>query len=285
MKNRIKNVSIIILSLALIISIAIIVYLLSNKFNAIQEIEGKVIVVDKNYLIIESSEEDYLINGSKNEYEIGDIVKFKYKTKNLNSKNSPKSIKIDDEKLVEKTEDEHLDDDNEPEIPPVIDKNPPVIDKDKEVLNYFQNLEKDFKSGSIKESLKDGFITVVDFLFYEGKIKGYKFSDLSDSAKLKVLSMVLYFDEKIDTYFPDYKESISSTSGKIYTNVKKDIVESYLNVTTKVCEYNEDLCITAKNGFQTLKKNFGLTWELIKDIAGDGLDKIKKWYEIFSNKR
>ena len=122
---------------------------------------------------------------------------------------------------------------------------------------------------------------MVDFLFYNGTIKGHTFNDLTSSAKLKVLSMALYFDSKIDKYFPGYKESISNTASKIYTNVKERIVKAYLTITTSICNANSELCNEAKSNFQELKNNFGLTWELLKDIAGDGLANLKNWYEIW----
>ena len=94
----------------------------------------------------------------------------------------------------------------------------------------------------------------------------------------------MYFDSKIDKYFPGYKESISSTASKAYTSVKSNIVKAYLNLTTKICSENEELCESAKNDFNVMKKSFGLTWSLIKDIAGDASDSIKSWYEIYSGK-
>lgn len=160
----------------------------------------------------------------------------------------------------------------------------PKKDADTEVLSYFNELNSDLESGSIKNSLKSSFISVVDFLFYNGTIKGHTFSDLTTSAKLKVLKIALYFDSKIDKYFPGYKESISSGTKKVYTNVKNKIVSTYLNITTSICNSNSELCSTAKKGFLELKKDFGLTWSLIKDIAGDGVANIKNWYEIWSGK-
>lgn len=155
---------------------------------------------------------------------------------------------------------------------------------DRAVLGYFEDLESDFNATSIKDSVKSGFITVVDFLFYDGTIKGYSFSQLTSSAKLKVLKMGLYFDSKIEKYFPGYKESISNTTSKVYTNIKEKIVRAYLTLTTSICASNSELCSSAKEGFGELKTNFGLTWSLIKDIAGDGITNLKSWYEIWSGK-
>lgn len=165
-----------------------------------------------------------------------------------------------------------------------IDKVEENTNADAQVLNHFNELKSDFDATSLKDSVKNGFITVVDFIFYNGKIKGYTFNELSDSAKLKVLSMALYFDSKIEKYFPGYKESISNTTNKIYTTVKEEIVSNYLELATIICSNNTDLCDSAKNSFNTIKENFGLTWSLIKDIAGDGLTNIKSWYEIWSGK-
>lgn len=285
---------IITLSILLIIAISAIICLIISKSNTEKELTGTVIVADSKYVLVESEGEDYLVDDITGTYEIGNKVKFKYREKNLDEDSNPKRIKIYEEILIEESPtDEPVIEDIPPQNPtPKPDTGHTVVtppntvtkNADDEVLTYFDELDRSFQASSIKDSLKSGFITVVDFLFYNGTIKGHTFKDLSDSAKLKVLSMALYFDEKIETYFPGYKESISSTTNKIYTNAKNEILTTYLNVAAKVCENNEDLCTSAKEGFETLKKNFGLTWALIKDIAGDGLDSLKNWYEIFSGK-
>lgn len=152
------------------------------------------------------------------------------------------------------------------------------------VMNYMNELQTEMDKPSLGESVKKGFITVIDFLFYNGQIKGYTFNELSSSVKLKVLSMVLYFDSKIEKYFPGYKESISSTTKKVYNNVKNMIVSTYLNITTSICQNNSDICEQAKKDFASLKNNFGLTFDLIKDLASDGISNLKSWYEIWSGK-
>ncbi len=155
---------------------------------------------------------------------------------------------------------------------------------DTEVISYFNDLKSNFDASSVKDSVKSGFVSVIDFLFYGGTIKGHTFNELTSTAKLKVLEMALYFDSKIDKYFPGYKDTISTTTGKAYNTVKSKIVESYLTITTAICQNNSDLCNSAKQNFAKIKNTFGLTWDLIKDIAGDGLDKLKNWYEIWREK-
>ena len=165
-----------------------------------------------------------------------------------------------------------------------VDKEILKKDPDTEVLSYFQSLKNDIDTKGIKEKVKTGFIDIVDFLFYKGTIKGYSLKDITESTKLKLFDIALYFDKKIDTYFPNYKENISNTTGKVYTNAKSEIVESYMEVINAICKNDAKLCETAKQDFAKVKNTFGLTWALIKDIAGDGVSYLKNWYEIWSGK-
>lgn len=294
MKDKTKNILIVFLLVLIVVLAVALAFMIASKREEMKDLSGEIIVAGENYVIISTDEEDFLINGVEDAYKVGDVIKITYREKDRDDSSNPKSITAKDSILKKSAEIEKIpiEDSKEDSLPPKTDPQNPPVDKesetsknaDEEVLEYVTNLESDFKNNSIKESLKSGFITVVDFIFYDGSIKGHTFKDLSDSAKLKVLSVALYFDDKIDTYFPGYKESISSTTGKIYNKAKEEILESYLNVTALVCEKNESLCATAKEGFGELKKNFGLTWSLIKDIAGDGASKLKTWYEIFSGK-
>lgn len=311
MKSKTKNIIIIALILFVIILSIVIYFLITKKDNKVLEMTGTIIVSDSKYVIVENNNEDYLISNIKGNYKIGDIVKFTYKDRDIIWNEEPKKLKIIDEELIKtkETSDNTLNNENNNinennissenktnsnnsnnsninnstgSVKP--NTNPNVKNADDEVLSYFNNLNNDFNASSVKDSVKNGFITTIDFLFYNGKIKGYTFKDLSDSAKLKVLRMALYFDNKIEKYFPGYKESISKTTNKIYTNIKEKIVKTYLELTTVICNKNNELCITAKEGFEDLKNTFSLSWSLIKDIAGDGLSSLKNWYEIWSGK-
>lgn len=154
---------------------------------------------------------------------------------------------------------------------------------DEEVLSYVNTLQTNANNG-ITDTLKSGFITIVDFLFYDGTIAGHTFSELTTSAKLEVLKAALWVDDKIDSVFPGYKETIGNGANKVYTSVKSMIVSTYLDITTSICSSHSDLCASAKEDFQSLKQSFGFTWDMIKDLASSGLDKLKNWYEIWSGK-
>lgn len=161
----------------------------------------------------------------------------------------------------------------EPETPKV--EETPKTEND--VINYVSKISTEEKNNS----LKDGFVKVIDFIFYDGEIYGKTFKGLSNSAKIKIIAFALKIDSKIDEYFPGYKESISSTTNRIYTNLKNKLVTLYLDTTVVICNNNETLCADAKAGLTELKSSFGLTWDFIKDISGIGITKLKDWYEIW----
>ena len=158
-------------------------------------------------------------------------------------------------------------------------------DNQGDVVSYFENVRGDVvrysEDKSLEKKIKDSFVLIVDFLFYDGTIQGKRFSDLSNKAKLSVLKIFFVIDSKIDEYFPGYKEEISDVSGNVYDNLKSKALSLYLDFTHQVCDNRDDLCSSAKEGLGELRKNFSITWNFIKDISGVGLDKLKSWYEIW----
>ena len=151
-----------------------------------------------------------------------------------------------------------------------------------ELNNNVKFLENSKNDKKLSEKAKDYFISAVDFIFYDKDIKGVYFKDLTNSAKLKVISLALKMDNLIEKHYPEYKENISSS----YKNVKTKLVELYLDKTSEYCakEGNEKVCEQAKWDFQELKKAYGITWEFIKDLGSKGLTKLKEWYEVYSGK-
>ena len=156
-----------------------------------------------------------------------------------------------------------------------------TVKNEQEVINYFEAQESSIKSGNDKtfrEKAKEGFVTIVDFIFYDKEIKGHTFKELTNTAKLKIISIALKIDSKIDSYFPDYKDKIKGT----YNNIKEKLVEKYLEYTQKLCEaVGSDTCNQAKKDWEALKKNFKITGEYLKQLGITGTDKLKTWYENF----
>lgn len=140
-------------------------------------------------------------------------------------------------------------------------------------------------SGSLKSTFKEGFIKIVDFIFYDTDINGYKFKDLTASAKAKIVYYALLLDGKIDELKPGYKNTLKSK----YQDVKSELIAAYLGITTTVCKNHEDTCNTLKDDFSFLKGKLSISWDFIKSAFKYGYDKstsfLTTWYEIFSGKR
>jgi len=158
---------------------------------------------------------------------------------------------------------------------------------EEDVVAYFENIETEVTSGTFdnfKSKCKEYFITTVDFIFYDKEIKGYTFSELTDVAKVKIVGLALKIDSKIEEKIPNYKESISSTSGRIYTNIKEKLVTLYMDISTDICDNNPDGCDKAKEIFSSVKESCKIGWTFIKELAISGFSKLKDWYEIYSGK-
>lgn len=296
-KEKIKNIIIIVLICLLVLVTTL--FIISKKDeNKSNEVTVTVEAVGKKYLLGSSKNKDYLITNYKGDYKEKDKIKFTYKNKDKKEKDGLTNIKVSDEdlivdykakeeeKTVEKSESskDYQSTDNSSTITTnnnQVNSSSTDTNIDDEVVTYVNTLKDD----STTSSLKTNFVTLVDFIFYDGTIKGHTFKELTNEAKLKVLETMLYLDSKVEKYFPNYKEEISSKTGRAYTTVKDKVVSSYLNITSAICSKDSSICDSAKEDFQNLKKNFGLTWSVIKEVAGDSKESIKNWYEIWSGKK
>lgn len=296
-KEKIKNIIIIIL-LCLLVLVTTLFIISKKDENKSNEVTVTVEAVGKKYLLGSSKNKDYLITNYKGDYKEKDKIKFTYKNKDKKEKDGLTNIKVSDEdlivdykakeeeKTVEKSEssNDYQSTDNSSTVTTnnnQVNSSSTDTNIDDEVVTYVNTLKDD----STTSSLKTNFVTLVDFIFYDGTIKGHTFKELSNEAKLKVLEAMLYLDSKVEKYFPNYKEEISSKTGRAYTTVKDKVVSSYLNITSAICSKDSSICDSAKEDFQNLKKNFGLTWSVIKEVAGDSKESIKNWYEIWSGKK
>lgn len=163
-----------------------------------------------------------------------------------------------------------------------------VKDKDSIVLDYVSETSSEIagyeKLDKFKDTAKNGFIKIVDFIFYDGEIKGVTWDELSNSAKAKVVYYALKIDNKIDSKWPNYKEELSSK----FKDVKAKLLAKYMDLTTSICEKHSVECEQTKSDFNDLKTSLNITWSLLKKAFSYGYDKtttyLKNWYEIFSGK-
>lgn len=157
--------------------------------------------------------------------------------------------------------------------------------KEEDVISYFESTERMITTYSnveekvkITDKLKSSFTTIVDFLFYDKKIKGYTFKELTLATKLKVCQIALSVDKKIDSYFPDYKKTIKNG----FDSLKAKVIIMYLELTNKACEMvGSNTCNQARQDFKNMKELLKIDWEFIKGIAGSSKEAISEWYQSF----
>lgn len=159
---------------------------------------------------------------------------------------------------------------------------------DEVVLSYVKSTENDIVSynetTTFKERAKASFIKIIDFIFYDGEIKGVTWDELSNKAKAKVVYYALIIDNKIDNKWPNYKEN---TSNKL-NDIKERLIAKYMDLTANICSNHPNECAQTKEDFKLLKKSLNLTWDILKSAFKYGYDKttnyLKTWYEVFSGK-
>lgn len=128
---------------------------------------------------------------------------------------------------------------------------------------------------SFQEKIKNTFVSLVDFLFYDGEIKGCKFKDLTDLAKLKIITLTLKLDYEIDQKFPSYKDHIKGE----YMTIKGKIAVLYIQITQSICEnVGEDTCNQAKEDFESMKNSFDFVWSFLKELGMTGKEKLSNFY-------
>ena len=156
-----------------------------------------------------------------------------------------------------------------------------TIKTEKNVIDYFIEVDDELDKKTVGENVKTAFVSIVDFLFYDGEILGYRFNELTESAKLQVLKISSSIDKKIDSVFPGYKETIGKGTNRVYTEIKGRIIEKYLDITVTICKKDQNICNQAKQDFQDMKKSFSLTWDFLIHLAKGSVNKINDWYIIW----
>lgn len=208
----------------------------------------------------------------------------------LNNSNNSKNNVIDksfddtvsDNDLVSKTNDStDIDDSN--------------LTSDEIVLKYFNDATEEINNmmnsenvNNVKSKCREYFIIFVDFIFYDGKIKGVTFSELKDTTKMQVITITRKLDSLIMKKFPDYKEDISSSSKYLYDkasdilNSGKENLEDYV-----ISKIGEEKYQDVLNNIDSIKENDKETWDKVKEYGSEkietGKEKVKEWYQNFKN--
>ena len=314
-----KKKDTILISIIIILLISLVGTIIYYNQDKMLKTTGEVLVVGSNYLLVGTSDnEDYVIKTKDTNYQVGDKIELEL-TK-LNKKKTPyeataKNITIIKDEQANNSDNSNHTNNNSNNDNDITNNNLPSKEEstnndkvdnnevtnnkennqsnnqsnnetesnsEQKVIKYFEDLNNEITTynnndETLGKTIKSKFVKCVDFLFYDEEINGKTFKELTNATKLKILEIAMIIDSKIESKFPGYKESINTS----YQNIKTKIIEKYLETTTNICNNDPDLCITAKEGFNDLKENFGITWDVIKELAKNGVTKLKDWYEIW----
>ena len=161
-----------------------------------------------------------------------------------------------------------------------------VINSLESSLNSINNGDADSKS--FGDSAKGLFVSIVDFLFYDGEINGVTFDELTDKGKDQVLKLANKVDGAIESKIPGYKETISDTASKAF-NKASEVIKSGANnlnnfAREKLGEENYQSIIDAKDELVYYTKN---AISFLGDVGGKAFnsikDKVSSWYQDFKN--
>ena len=153
--------------------------------------------------------------------------------------------------------------------------------KEEVIENYFdreiENTEKLLnEDNSSNESIvKEKFVKLTDFIFYNEEINGTTYSELKDDTKKKLLDKWYILDSKIENRYPNYKERITSTASDKYSKIKSKANElKELFKEKYVDDSTQDKIDTAKEKATETKDK---AIEKGKEIKS----KLKSWYEEY----
>ncbi len=161
-----------------------------------------------------------------------------------------------------------------------------VID---ELNNTLKNIEESTQDENFKDKASSTFISIVDFLFYDGTIKRISFDELTEKGKEKVLEISSKIDVKLEEKCPGYKEKISNSTSKAYQKASEIIKKGAKNINdfakNALGDENYQAIIDAKDELVKYSK------ESLNYVTGAGSkvfnntkEKLNEWYQNFKNK-
>ena len=150
--------------------------------------------------------------------------------------------------------------------------------KDNEVLEVVRSYKDKIKQfyddhdiDKIASKGKEYFITLVDFIFYDGEIKGIKYSELKEASKEELYREFCEMDEIIMILAPNYKENISEK----YEAVKDFTSDVYYKSLDKIKEY------IGEERYDKIGEIKDKAKDKLSETKDKAKEKIKDWYEDF----
>ena len=171
---------------------------------------------------------------------------------------------------------------------------PSLSNKDNTIINEMDNtlssIDAESSSSNFSDKAKATFITIVDFLFYDGTIKGITFNELTDDGKQKVLEIANKIDVKLEEVSPGYKDKISSTTSNAYNKASEIIKNGAGSLNNfakeKLGDENYNSIIDAKDELVKYSKNaLNLVGSAGSKLFSSTKDKLNDWYQNFKNNK
>ena len=154
-----------------------------------------------------------------------------------------------------------------------------------ELNSSLNNINKNANDKDFSKKAKATFISIVDFLFYDGTIKGVTFNELTEKGKTEVLKLANKIDTTLEEKSPGYKETISATTSKA-CQIIKDSANDINNFAKEalgdenynsIIEAKDELLLYSKNALNFITGNSS-------KILNDTKNKLNDWYQDFKNK-
>ena len=145
-----------------------------------------------------------------------------------------------------------------------------------------------------QKTLENTFITLTDFIFYNGTINGKTFNELTLASKEKILDIYEKIDQKIENKIPGYKDKIVDSASKTYSNLKERVFSLKNSIKNEYIEdygYEkyEQLEQSYNEGKDSLKEACEETSEVIVDVTSDFYEdtknKAENWYKNYKESR
>lgn len=158
-----------------------------------------------------------------------------------------------------------------------------------ELNSSLNSINKNANDKDFSKKAKATFISIVDFLFYDGTIKGVTFNELTEKGKTEVLKLANKIDTALEEKSPGYKETISATTSKAYKKASQIIKDSANDINNfakeslgdenynSIIEAKDELLLYSKNALNFITGNGS-------KIINDTKNKLNDWYQDFKNK-
>ena len=287
-----KNKKIIIISGLLIMTTGFILLLVKNEDKVFKKSETSINVTDvrsKNNVDIDDDLKNSILN-NENFYsvEVNENKYIKESTNQINESYNVIEKKQSDNKVIsspqnnENSQSKNVNDEVE-----LSSNDKVVVQTLNSSLSEINNSSSNDKSFS--DSAKATFINIVDFIFYDGKINGVTFDELTDKGKQEVLKIAQKIDGAIEEKIPGYKETISEKASNAFNKASELIKNGANNFSNflkeKLGEEDYNAIIKSKDELVYYTKNaVSFIGDVGSSLFNSAKDKLNSWYQDFKNK-